>query len=87
MNVRARDMPHFLREHWWARRHMSEYVDGALRGAGAGRVEDHVSRCPQCRRLLSGLRRTVAALRRLDRPPHGGGDVAERVIARLRARR
>lgn len=87
MNVRLRDMPHFLREHRWARMRVSDYIDGEVSGAHAQRVEEHVSRCPRCRRLLAALERTVAALRQLDRPPLVGGDVAERVIVRLRAER
>ena len=62
MNVRLRDMPRFIREHRWTRSRMSDYIDGDLARAEAHRVEEHVSRCPQCWKLLDGLKRTVAAL-------------------------
>jgi anti-sigma factor RsiW len=44
------------------RAQMSDYLDGDLDPrAGAG-VERHVRWCPNCRRMLENLRRTVAGL-------------------------
>ncbi len=42
---------------------MSAYLDGELGARGRTRVERHTGRCPACRRLLQGLRETVALLR------------------------
>jgi anti-sigma factor RsiW len=42
---------------------MSAYLDGELGARGRTRVERHTGRCRQCRRLLQGLRETVALLR------------------------
>jgi anti-sigma factor RsiW len=42
---------------------MSAYLDGDLGTQGRARVERHTGRCPQCRRLLEGLRETVGLLR------------------------
>ena len=55
---------------------MSDYLDGELDSAAAAGVERHVRWCPNCRRMLENLRRTVAglgALRDLPTPadePH-----------------
>lgn len=46
------------------RERMSEYLDGELGDDGSA-VERHLRRCPNCRRLLTNLSRTVAGLRRL----------------------
>lgn len=73
----------FPREHRFARRHISEYLDGELTHAQAARVEKHVRFCPHCHRLLSGLRRTVAALGELRE--HAQTNIADSVIDRLRA--
>jgi len=37
-----------------------DMVQGRLDHAGSSRLEDHVSRCAECRRLLSALARSVA---------------------------
>lgn len=84
MNVRPRDMPRFLRDHRWTRGHMSEYIDAELAPEQSARVEEHVSRCPQCHRLLAGLKRTVGALHQLRRGPGEDPGVADQVIGRLR---
>ncbi len=44
---------------------MSEYVDGELDGHSASDLERHVRWCPDCRRMLAGLTRTIGGLRRL----------------------
>jgi len=46
------------------------------------RVEEHVGMCPECRRVLATLRRTVEALMGLKGEPHS--DIAMGVIERLR---
>lgn len=44
---------------------MSAYLDGELDGATAARVRRHVRWCPNCRRLLRNLSRTIVGLRAL----------------------
>ena len=73
----------FLRDHRWTRRHLSDYIDGDLDAHERDRVERHVGMCPQCRRLLETLKRTVAGLMGLREDPTG--EVADSVIERLRA--
>lgn len=48
---------------------MSDYLDGDLDKAAAAAVERHVRWCPDCRRMLAGLRRTVGGLRALGEAP------------------
>ena len=47
------------------RAHMSDYLDGELEPRAAAGVARHVRWCPNCRRMLENLRRTVASLRAL----------------------
>lgn len=54
-----------------ARAHMSEHLDGELDGAARAEIERHLRWCPNCRRMLRNLGRTVGGLRRL-------GDESER---------
>lgn len=75
--------PSFHRDHRWTQRNLSDYIDGELDADGRDRVERHVGMCPKCRRLLESLKRTVAGLMGLREEPTG--DVADGVIARLRA--
>ena len=72
----------FLRDHRWTQRHLSDYIDGDLDTGARDRVERHVGMCPQCRRLLETLKRTVAGLMGLREDPTG--EVADGVIERLR---
>jgi anti-sigma factor RsiW len=72
----------FMREHEWTHAHLSEYVDEDLSPAERRRVEEHVGMCPQCRRVLDTLRRTVRSLMGL--PAEAPPDLADRVINRLR---
>jgi anti-sigma factor RsiW len=62
----------FRRDHRWAPDRLSSYLDRELGKAKARRMERHLRVCTECRRLLSGLRITVEALRRLPAP---GDDV------------
>jgi len=71
------------RDHRWARRRLSEYVDDELTPAERRRLERHADICPECGPLLRALTVTVFRLRQLRfRLP---GSVAPRVIDRLRA--
>lgn len=72
----------FMRDHRWTQAHLSEYVDAELAGAEAARVDEHVSVCPQCHRVLATLRRTLEGLRLLGAEPSRG--TADAVIERLR---
>ena len=76
-------MMRFYREHRWTHQHLSEYLDGELEPRERERVERHVGLCPDCRRVLATLKRTLAGLMglRSDHPT----DIAESVIGRLRA--
>lgn len=75
----------YMREHHWTHAHLSEYVDSELGPDDLSRVEDHVSICPHCRRVLATLRRTLEGLRALPVEPEPG--LAEGVIERLREER
>jgi anti-sigma factor RsiW len=72
----------YMREHRWTHAHLSEYLDEDLASEEAVRVEEHVSICPQCQRVLATLRRTLKGLRSLH--PEPVPDVAGGVIDRLR---
>lgn len=50
-----------------ARSRLSDYIDGDLALDERRRVERHLRWCPRCRRVLTGLTRTVSGLRRLGR--------------------
>jgi anti-sigma factor RsiW len=63
---------------------MSDYLDDELPADARSRMERHARECPECERLLAGLRAVVAGLRRLPAPE---GDVdAARLSAAVRAR-
>ena len=47
------------------RAQMSDYLDGELGQQTARRLERHVRWCPNCRRMLANLRRTIGGLRAL----------------------
>lgn len=51
------------------RAEMSEYLDGDLDEQSASAVEHHVRWCPNCRRMLANLRRTVNGTRALRGRP------------------
>jgi anti-sigma factor RsiW len=72
----------FMREHNWSHAHFSDYLDEELSPEERRRLEEHVSVCPQCRRVLATLRRTVESLMGLGEEPRRG--VADGVIQRLR---
>ena len=72
----------FMRDHHWTGAHMSDYLDGELRPEEQARLEYHVHWCPECRRMLESLRRTVKGLMELRGP--APESVAPSVIDRLR---
>ncbi len=72
----------FMRDHEWTHEHLSDYIDGELRDRERERVEEHVGMCPQCRRVLATLRKTVAGLGSLMSPSPPPG-LADSVIGRL----
>jgi predicted anti-sigma-YlaC factor YlaD len=51
------------------RAEMSDYLDGDLDEHEQAAIERHVRWCPNCRRMLSGLRRTVEGLSSLNQIP------------------
>ncbi len=81
----ARILEHYryMREHRWTHARYSAYLDGELSDAERSRVEEHVGICPQCRRMLASLKKTLKGLRGLSGEPRGTG-VADAVIERLR---
>ncbi len=52
-----------------ARAQMSGLIDGELDQGSAAAVARHARWCPNCRRMLRNLRRTVGGLRELDDEP------------------
>jgi anti-sigma factor RsiW len=72
----------YMREHNWTHAHLSDYIDQALSDGERERVEDHLSMCPHCRRVLRTLRRTLESLMNLSGEPRPG--LADGVIERLR---
>lgn len=73
----------FRRDHAWAPDRMSDYLDGELAPGGRSRMERHARDCPECDRLLAGLRAVVQGLGRLPAP--GGADAA-RIAALVHGR-
>lgn len=74
----------FMREHEWTHAHLSDYLDDDLSRPERDRLEEHVGMCPQCRRVLRTLRRTLENL--IDLPVEPRPSVADGVIERLRRR-
>jgi hypothetical protein len=66
------------------RERLSAHLAGDLAASERIRVEGHIADCPDCRREYHELRHTVHLLRGLP-APEPPPDLAERVIARLRA--
>jgi anti-sigma factor RsiW len=70
-----------MREHRWTHAHFSDYVDEELTASERERLEEHVGLCPQCRRVLATLWRTLASLRELGSPPPP--DLKDAIVERL----
>lgn len=75
----------FRRDHRWTREHMSAYLDSELRAELRGRFEHHTAECPQCRAVLSQLRRMLDLLETVSQPePTADGSAfASAVMRRL----
>ena len=70
----------FWRDHRWAPDHMSAYLDDELQARARRRMDQHLTECVECRRLIASLRLVVGALHRL--PAAGSGaDRAQLVVA------
>lgn len=61
---------------------MSAYVDDELQPRHQRRAHRHLGVCPECRRALAALRRTLDTLAELAREP--APDIAEAMVERLR---
>jgi hypothetical protein len=66
------------------RERLSAYLEADLEARERVRIEQHLRECPDCRREYRELRHTVDLLRGLSEP-EPPSDLADRVIARLRA--
>ena len=74
----------FARDHRWAPSRMSEYLDGELAPGHRARLERHARQCPECDRVLAGLRALIRGLGRLTEP--GGGVHPAQLAVVVRAR-
>ena len=74
----------FRRDHGWAPGRMSVYLDDELAPRERERLERHARDCPECERLLAGLRAVVHGLARLPAPTGSAG--ATRIAAAVRVR-
>jgi anti-sigma factor RsiW len=74
----------FMRDHRWAPGRMSEYLDDELSAAERARMKRHARDCPECERVLAGLRVLVHRLAGLAAPD--GGVDAVQVAALVRVR-
>lgn len=68
------------------REHLSEHLEGELRGWRRIRVLRHLSRCDRCREVLQSLSRAVDQLRSLGRIDPPVPSVADEVVDRVRRR-
>lgn len=66
----------FRRDHGWAPGHMSAYLDGELASRPRTRMKRHTEECPECRRVLAGLRWMLGALHRMPAPAGGTDSLA-----------
>jgi predicted anti-sigma-YlaC factor YlaD len=67
-------------------RHLSEHLDGELRGLRRLRVARHLGECPRCRAVYETLVRTVSSLRALGRElPPERPELADAVVRRIEA--
>lgn len=73
----------FMREHDWTYHHLHDYVDGDLPSVDRRRIEEHTGLCPDCRRMLAALQRTLQGLLSL-RDPTAPAGLAPSIIDRLR---
>jgi predicted anti-sigma-YlaC factor YlaD len=69
------------------REHLSEHLEGELRGFRRWRVMRHLDRCDRCRAVLRSLAHTVeqlGSLGRGDLEPASSPSVADTVTERIR---
>jgi anti-sigma factor RsiW len=74
----------FKRDHRWAPRHMSAYLDGDLVSRARARLERHTGECAECRGVLDSLGRMLARLHSLPASRRRAPDIARNVRRRLR---
>jgi anti-sigma factor RsiW len=74
----------FMREHRWTGARLSAYLDQELSERERKRFEAHAGICPECKRMLATLRRTLQGLRGLAADSPAPPDLADSVIERLR---
>jgi anti-sigma factor RsiW len=73
------------RDHRWARRRISDYLDGDLPRRQRDRLAHHEELCPDCARLIATLDVLLTILPSLRLPPAASFEVAERTAERVRA--
>jgi anti-sigma factor RsiW len=72
------------RDHVWAPRHMSAYLDRELASRARARMLRHTGECPECRGLLYSLTRMLDMVARLAPGAFGHtADIAPGVRRRL----
>lgn len=59
------------------RAQMSDYLDGDLELPVASKIERHARWCPNCRRMLTNLKRTLSGLHALGDQPFPADPPAE----------
>ena len=74
------------RDHRWAKRRISDYVDGTLAPDEHRRLAQHEELCPDCARLIRTLHVLLAILPSLRLPATTSFEIAERTAERVRAR-
>ena len=73
----------FTRDHRWAPRQMSAYLDGDLASRARARLEHHTGECPECRGVLHSLRRLLGRLHTLPTGGQRAPEIAWAVRQRL----
>ena len=73
----------FKRDHNWAPRHMSAYLDGDLVWGARARLERHTGECAECRGVLRSLGRMLERLHSLPASRRRAPDIARAVRQRL----
>ena len=63
--------------------HISEFLDGELDEAASEEIRAHLRDCPECRRCIESLKKTVEVMKRCPRESVPG-DVKHRLRAALR---
>jgi anti-sigma factor RsiW len=72
------------RDHRFAQRRVSDYVDGDLSRRQRLRIARHVDECPECGPMVRGLLRIRLVLGALGRPGSKRTTVVPLVLERLR---